>query len=378
MKLAFCLFKYFPYGGLARDFIRIAQECHARGHEIHVYTMSWQGDTVPELHLHLIDVASKQNHTRIQSFAKQVKTELDANDYDLVVGFNKMPHLDVYYTADICYLARENQRKRLFYRLMPRYRALVNLERAVFAREQKTEIMVISRIQEQEYMNCYQTEPQRFHFLNPGICRDRMAPANADDIRARVRKAQHINDDQILLLMVGSGFKAKGVDRSIRAIAALPNEIKQRTKLFVLGQDHSASFEKLAATLQVRDNVHFLGGRPDVADLMQAADIMLHPAYTENTGTVLIEAIIAGLPVLTTDVCGYAHYVTDANAGKVLTSPFKQSDLNQTLCDMILSDERQAWRKNGIEFSKVADVYSMPERASDLIERIGKAHVSAS
>jgi hypothetical protein len=39
------------------------------------------------------------------------------------------------------------------------------------------------------------------------------------------------------------------------------------------------------------------------------ADLLIHPAYNENTGTVLLEALVAGLPVLTTAVCGYAHYI---------------------------------------------------------------------
>ena len=44
MKLAFVLFKYFPYGGLQRDMLRIAAACQQLGYEIHVYTLSWQGD----------------------------------------------------------------------------------------------------------------------------------------------------------------------------------------------------------------------------------------------------------------------------------------------------------------------------------------------
>ena len=44
MKLAFCLYKYFPFGGLQRDFLRIALACQARGHTIRVYTLDWEGD----------------------------------------------------------------------------------------------------------------------------------------------------------------------------------------------------------------------------------------------------------------------------------------------------------------------------------------------
>ena len=41
--LAFCLFKYFPHGGLQRDMLRIALACQLRGYSIDVYTTSWEG-----------------------------------------------------------------------------------------------------------------------------------------------------------------------------------------------------------------------------------------------------------------------------------------------------------------------------------------------
>ena len=46
MKLALCLYKYFPYGGLQRDFLRILKECQSRGHEVSVYTSEWQGENL--------------------------------------------------------------------------------------------------------------------------------------------------------------------------------------------------------------------------------------------------------------------------------------------------------------------------------------------
>ena len=47
MRIAFCLYKYFPFGGLQRDFLRIALACQARGHAVRVYTLEWRGE-VPE------------------------------------------------------------------------------------------------------------------------------------------------------------------------------------------------------------------------------------------------------------------------------------------------------------------------------------------
>jgi len=40
MQLAFVLFKYFPFGGLQRDFLKIALECQKRGAKIKVFCIS--------------------------------------------------------------------------------------------------------------------------------------------------------------------------------------------------------------------------------------------------------------------------------------------------------------------------------------------------
>ena len=48
MIVALCLYKYFPYGGLQRDFMRIAKTIAARGHHVRVYTRAWQGERPAE------------------------------------------------------------------------------------------------------------------------------------------------------------------------------------------------------------------------------------------------------------------------------------------------------------------------------------------
>ena len=116
--------------------------------------------------------------------------------------------------------------------------------------------------------------------------------------------------------------------------------------------------------------VKFLGGRHDVPHFLLAADLLFHPAYHENTGTVLLEALASGLPVLTTESCGYAHYVIEANAGIVLPAPFRQSDCDLGLFEMLSSLERSSWKSNALSFADRADIYSLPERAVDFIENL--------
>jgi UDP-glucose:(heptosyl)LPS alpha-1,3-glucosyltransferase len=366
MKLAFCLFKYFPFGGLQRDFLQIARECVRRGHQVDAFVITWEGELEPGISIHIMAVTAAQNHIRAQQFVAQLQPRLA--EYDLVIGFNKMPGLDVYYAADTCYQAKIRRQRGAWYRLTPRYRHWVAYEKAVFAADLKTKILLLSKVQQIEFSDFYQTAPARFHLLPPGLTKDRMAPVNAADIRASVRRKWAIHADEFLLLLVGSGFKTKGLDRALLGYATLPNALRKRTFMYVIGEDNPKLFQRQAKKLGIVPWVKFLGGRNDVPDFLLAADLLVHPAYNENTGTVLLEALAAGLPVLTTDVCGYAGYVRDAQAGKVLSSPFQQTEFNQSLANMLSSDERANWRKNALEFTKQADIYSLSERAVEAIE----------
>ena len=169
-------------------------------------------------------------------------------------------------------------------------------------------------------------------------------------------------------MQIGSGFKTKGVDRSLKALAALPAELKKRTRLFVIGQDDPKVFQLQSATLGLGEHVQFLKGRSDIPRFLLGADLLIHPAYNENTGTVLLEALVAGLPVLVSAVCGYAHYIADADAGRVLDEPFEQSQLNDYLTHMLSDDAaRAAWSRNGLTYAQTADLYSMPQHAADVI-----------
>lgn len=106
---------------------------------------------------------------------------------------------------------------------------------------------------------------------------------------------------------------------------------KVKTKLIVVGQDKPKRYQALAAKLDILSQVQFYSGRDDIPELMAAADVLMHPAYQESAGIVLIEAIAAGLPVITTETCGYAHHVASADCGVVISEPFEQTQLNEVL-----------------------------------------------
>jgi len=366
MKLAFILSRYFPYGGLQRNFLRIAERCRDAGHRVVVFTLDWQGPLPAGFTVVPVRVRAVRNHARNLAFVRALQPRLAAGCFDGVVGFLKVPGLDIYYAADPCYQARTRERG-LLYKLDSRYRNLVALERAVFAPEHDTEILVLSAVEQRHYMDCYGTPAERFHPLPPGIERDRIRPADAARRRAVVRRGFGIGEAEWLLLTVGSDFRRKGLDRALRALAGLPPLLRARVRLLVVGEGRSDAYQRLAQRLGVGRQLTLLGGRDDVPELLLGADLLLHPAYTENTGNVLLEAMVAGLPVLASGACGYAEHVARADAGVVIPEPFSQIQLNRTLAAMLDSEALGRWSENGVAYGQREDLYSRPEVAAGLI-----------
>ena len=369
MHFAFCLYKHFPYSGLSLDMLRIANECTQRGHKATVFTGSWEGDIPPGLEVVVIKHFGFTNHTRAHTFHRKLKRELAKYEFDVIVGFNKIPGMDIYYCGDYCYVGRSFLRHSFFYRFTPRFLYFSSFERGVFDASSKTNILSLSNREKLIYQQYYLTQDSRFLCLPPTLEKERWA--NLEDLpdRQTLRTSLGIQEDENLVLLIGSGFATKGLDRAIIALASLPPELLAKTKLFVVGQDKIDSFQRSAKRLDVADRSHFLGGRKDVPALMKAGDMLLHPAYAETTGGVLLEAIVSGLPVLATPVCGYAPHIKTANAGYVLRKRFSQEELNEKLQKMLLSERKEEWRENGIKYGQNPSLYVMPQRAVDFIEQ---------
>lgn len=359
MDFAFALFRYFPYGGLQRDMMAIAGETLSRGHRVTIYTREWQGSEPDHMEVRTVPAPGLANHVRDRRFADAIRGRV--GDHDRLVGFNKMPGLDFYYAADGCLAAQYAGRPKAW---LPRYRSRLAMERAVFDPRSATRILSISPPQKKLFQAHYGTPVSRFHDLPPGIRRDRIAPDDYDRKRRDHRASLGLEADQPLFLFVGSGFRTKGLERAVRAFAALGDK---RGVFYVVGADKSAPYRQLARRLGVADRVRFVGGQDNIPEWLWAADVLLHPAHAENTGTVLLEAAVAGLPVITTDACGYAPYIAGAGMGVVLSSSAFSLEAMVTAMEELCARSREEWVGQGRRFAASADIFSLVSHAVDAI-----------
>lgn len=367
MKIAFLLYKYFPYGGLQRDCLKIAEIVRDRGHEVWMYARSWQGDKPEGIHIIEISTSSMTNQGKNCQYYRAVQQHLQKNSVDCVIGFNKMPGLDYYYAADECYADRIKQRS-FIYKILPRTRFNLAYEREVFASGKKTKLLMLTEYQIKAFKENYGTEDSRFALLPPGAPRISLLETERAAIRQKVRDRYHLKQDDLMLLQVGSDFQRKGLDRSIRAIASLPEVVRARVRFFVIGSDKETSFKRLADELNVGNQITFLGGRKDVLDFMVASDLFLHPARKEAAGIVLVEALASRLPEIVTENCGYSPHIRDSRAGIVLASPFSQYVFNEALKTLLIAPEKlNSLSLKAEQYVSNVDIYSLHNKVADII-----------
>lgn len=384
-RLLFAVAEYFPYGGMQRSCRRIAEECIARGHSVSFFAARWDGDIPKGATAEISPVRAFTNHQKTIRFGRALadyvrRMRRSGSGFDLVVGFSKAPGLDLYYGGDPCYAARLHDEGRFWLRwISPRHRALIALERAVFGRAKKTESLLIAHGEREKFMRFYDTQAERFHLLPPGVEKGRLLPDRFDAAaRAAARAEFGVAPDDVLLLNIAAHFRTKGVDRVLSAMAALDDAALRRARFFIVGGDDPEPLRAIADRLGLADRIRFFGARQDVGQFYRAADILVHPARLENTGTTLVEALIAALPVLTTTVCGYASHVRAAEGGVVLPEPFDPATFSDALEHLILDGEsRERLAQNGAAYARRTDLSSLITAAADVIEKLASKRAGA-
>ncbi len=141
------------------------------------------------------------------------------------------------------------------------------------------------------------------------------AEAPTPTVQGRVRAIRDqfgINEKSFVVGTVGRLVDGdKRVSDLIRAITEL-REVCADPRLLVVGEGKDAQhLHKLAGALGVSGQVHFCGYQPDPSDWYRVMDVFALASAHEAFGLVLVEAMLAGLPVVATRVGGIPSVVQD-------------------------------------------------------------------
>ncbi len=372
MKLAFAIFRYFPFGGLQRDMLAIAQAVQASGHQVSVFCSDWQGEKIPGIDVIEIKGSGFFNIAGVKNFVSAFQKQFQRDQFDLLVGFNKMPGLDVYFAGDSCFAHKAYGERNWLYRLAPRSRLYLTYERAVFAEASATQILSLVASEQKQFVRYYATQRERFHELPPGISAAHLACRNPCAARMGLCHELGLSLDTKIILCLGSGYKTKGVDISINAFAELTKITADKIALVIVGKDDPYIYRQQAAQAGIEQQVFFLGPRSPVGDLLHAIDLLLHPARKELAGNVILEAMLCGVPVVVSSHCGYAHYVAEQQMGELIPAKASPTTIAKLIAATLMV-HADVWRKRTKLFAQTSDVFSRPAVAVAALKKIAIA-----
>jgi len=358
--VALAIFRLAPAGGLEQHALRLARILTERGAAVTlVTTRAPEAPTPDGVKLELIAARGRSNHGRLAGFAEDAARAVSGR-FDVTVACHAIPGFDVIFCADPSRAAPGPLR-----RWLPRYATYARLEREAFAPGALGRALMLSSAQLEGFARSTGAPRERLTLLPPTVDRLRSARPDAVD-RGAARGRLGLGADDPVWLWMGLQPRTKGLDRALRALAGAP-----AARLLVCGIDPGGRpaqpMLRLARRLGVADRVRWLGfvGDAGLRGALAASDLLVHPSRADVTGTVILEAMAGGLPVITTAVCGYGEHVVAAEAGVVLPEPFHQADLDAALA--AAAARLPAWSANARAYARRGELYSGLERAAEVI-----------
>ncbi len=168
------------------------------------------------------------------------------------------------------------------------------------------------------------TSPNHLTVIENGIEPFRSTP-NRQAARKKILHQIGLKDAALLTLTVGRLTVQKGHTYLLDAIAALAPRHPHIHFVFAGDGPLRAELEDKARNLRISDRVTFLGIRADVEELLFASDIFVQPSLWEGLSIALLEALMAGLPVVATRVEGVVDVVENGESALLVPPKDPQS-----------------------------------------------------
>lgn len=247
-------------------------------------------------------------------------------------------------------------------RLLLRHQVLLALEKDYFTRSRPRAVLCTSQREVDDLRRFYDVAPELLHIAPNGYDG---AAFSAERRRAeRDEMRQHIgasSEDKVVLL-VANEWHRKGLGPLIRAVKMLDDA---SVRIDLVGSKSPADYLGLAASLGLGERVFWHGASADVMRYYAAADVFALPTVYEPFGIVIVEALAAGLPVVTSALAGAASAIHDGVDGFLLQNPRDAEEVSDALRHALDADSD--FEQRAVEAAKPFEWAAVLDRVDGII-----------
>lgn len=377
MKIALTHIRQAWSGGTEGYLNNLAIYLAERGHQVTIVCRRHQEAPHPSLRFVVLRPLTLGVAHRVWQFARDVAHHLDHQQYDVVFGLGRTWSQDVLRLGGGCHLSYLERSRPHTASWTQRYlgsgllkHALYRwIERRVLTPDTQQTVVCNAEMVREDIVARFGVPRERIVVIGNGVDLERFHPDLRKTEGNRLRRSCGFENDETVLLFLGSGYKRKGLDLLLGALPAVVRNHPE-VRLLVVGFDRQvANFERMANQLGIAEQVVFLGGRRDVAACYAASDLYILPTRYDPFANSTLEAMAAGLPVITTTDNGGSQVICNGVHGSVI-SPSEAPLAEAIQRWMGASDRKVAGRaarlqaeQNSVE-SKLAETMALLETAA--------------
>ncbi len=379
MKILFCIDSFRPSKGGAESYLDdLAAALNSRGHDVRVAAADIEEDRIGQNLL--LDVPVWPRLLREFHLARAPARFRREGTFDLVVAFRHALDCDLFQPhgglhADslrgaVRPLARTRIARSLLYGrklLSPKNLLFLWIDRVLLRRRPPVCVAALSVMTERSIRRRAGAGTEIAVIAN-GVDRTRFHPALRVAHRDRILDAVGVDRGAQVGLFCGHNLLLKGLGEALRGVGLFASDHRD-FHLLVAGRQKTVGYERLAATLGIGDRIHFLGGCDEMEALFGASDVLLHPTWYDPCSLVVLEALGAGVPVITSRFNGAAELMTSGKEGVVVDDPADASALDQAL-RTILGPDLQRFRERAARLGETHCFSNHVDKMEQLLRRL--------
>jgi len=314
LHLAIIRQAYNPFGGAER-FVERAIRALGQDHvKVTLITRKWEGGDNPGLTIKLLSTPRISRLLRDVMFAHSVRSLIQTRIFDLVQSHERIPGCDIFRAGDGIHATWLEQRARtlgpigrFLQRISPWHRYVLSMEKEMLEDPKLKAVICNSEMVRQDIAHRYPELASRLHVIHNGVDLKTFHTGLRAKHREIIREQLDVPECTPVIVFVGSGFERKGVAQLIEALAR--PELRN-AQLWIIGKDKlTRRLERKADALGVGPQVRFMGPKKDVTPYLGAADVFALPTLYDPMPNAALEALAAGLPVLSSTSSGAAELI---------------------------------------------------------------------
>jgi UDP-glucose:(heptosyl)LPS alpha-1,3-glucosyltransferase len=268
---------------------------------------------------------------------------------DVLMSLERIWRCDIYRAGDGVHRAWLERRAQIagrwqkLSRLVNRkHSATLALEKSLFAEGGAGRVIANSAMVKDEIVRWYGFPSDKIDVVYNGV--PFAAFRRDEQSRTKTRETLGLKSEDVAVLFAGSGWERKGLRFAIDALETMGKEMR----LLVAGRGDTRKFKSA--------RVQFLGVVQEMPALYGAADIFLLPTIYDPFSNACLEALAAGLPVITTRSNGFSEIIETGVHGTVIDDPQKLDAISEALLFWSDFARREEARSRNIDLAARFDI----------------------